>query len=624
MPIEELKRPERIDEDRIEKLKDLFPEAFRDGKLNIEILKEEIEGIKEDLIDNNFMEFYGLQWTGKKEAKKLALVPDEGTLQLAIGEGINEETTNNVFIEGDNLEVLRILKKSYAGKIKMIYIDPPYNTGNDFIYKDNYTESIDKYLQRTSQADEDGLLTSNPKASGRYHADWLTMMYPRLRLARHFLKEDGVIFVSIDDHEFSNLKQIMDEIFGENNFVATFTWKRRASSAMADQMVSTDHEYILCYQREKFNSFFGLTKDFKGYSNPDNDPRGEWTKGDLTVGMTKEQRPNQFYDLVDPETGRVFPANPRRVWSFIPDSMKKLIDDGRIVFPNSEGGQPMLKRFKSELKTSVNPVSTWINESSKLIEEEGKVHLQTGLNSEGTKVVQELFGEKVFDYPKPVSLIKSLIKQVCKEDDIVLDFFAGSGTTAHSILELNAETSNNLKFLLIQLPVNVDRSDFTTITDITKERIKKVIDALNKKDNNSRQKDRGFSVYKLVDTHIKKWKKQTGNNIEWLNQNLSLFESGPFKEASKPKSIVLELMLKAGYPLDSNIIMQHINLNDIWIVKHVDVPFTLIVCFDDKLHAETADFVVSNYEGNTFICLDNALSDQQKVSISESMNVKTI
>lgn len=389
---------------------------------------------------------------------------------------------DNLIINGDNLSGLKALLPTYAGKIKCIYIDPPYNTGNEnWAYNDNVNSPmIKEWLGKTVDRED---MTRHDK--------WLCMMYPRLKLLQELLRDDGIIFVSIDDTEVASLKFIMDEIFSSKNFVATFVWKRRASSAMADQLVSKDHEYVLCYQKGEFKEFKGMEKNFKSYSNPDNDPRGPWTKGDLTVGMTKDQRPNQFYELIDPETGISYLPNPQRVWSYIPESMQVLLDEKRVVF--SEVGKPMVKRFQNELKVNVNPISTWITDLNNAIKNTDNelTVLGSGLNSEGTKAVQQLFGDKIFDYPKPPSLIKSLLNQVCDKDDIILDSFAGSGTTGQAVLELNKADGGNRKFILIEL------EDYAN--DITAERIRHVIKGVPTATNKELQEGFGgsFSYFSL-------------------------------------------------------------------------------------------------------------------------------
>src|SRR5690606_13980546 len=302
MSIEELKRPKRVDEDRIEKLKRLFPEVFGDGKLNLDILKEEIVGLNGDLIDDNTEEFYGLQWSGKKEARKLSFQPPKGTLNLVEDDGVNNKSTKNIFIEGDNLEVLRILQKSYSGKIKLIYIDPPYNTGNDFVYNDDFKEPVEKYLQRTSQADEEGLLTSNPRSSGRFHANWLSMMLPRLKLARTFLREDGVIFISIDDNEVANLRLLLDEIFGEGNFIGTIAIQSNPRGRHLEKHIATSHETIIIYAKNFDEAIINkspLTEEQKKEYNQ-SDENGNYR----LLGLRKrgafsrrEERPNLHYPI---------------------------------------------------------------------------------------------------------------------------------------------------------------------------------------------------------------------------------------------------------------------------------------------------------------------------------------
>src|ERR1039458_5975228 len=363
---------------RVAQLRELFPEAFTEGKIDLTKFPQLLGDVATDAPER-----YGLSWSGKSEAIKNIQTLTSGTLLPAPGESwpalpfaadgrarhsvravggtsgdgaqmtdapYQQNTSENLIIEGDNLEVLKLLQGGYHGRVKMIYIDPRYNTGGEFIYPDNYKEGLADYLKFSGQVSGEGIrLTTNAETDGRYHSKWLTMMYPRLFLARNLLRKDGVIFVSIDDHEVHNLRAVMNEIFGEENFVATFVWKRRASSALAEKLVSVDHEYVIAYHKGSLGCFAGIGKDYENYSNPDKDPNGYWTLGDLTVGMTKEQRPNQFYDLVDPKTGRRFSANPNRVWAFIPESMSAEIAEGRVIFPDNSESRPMVKRYRQNL-----------------------------------------------------------------------------------------------------------------------------------------------------------------------------------------------------------------------------------------------------------------------------------
>lgn len=388
---------------------------------------------------------------------------------------------DNLIIHGDNLKALKALLPLYAGKVKCIYIDPPYNTGNEnWAYNDNVNSPMmQEWLGKVVDRED---LTRHDK--------WLCMMTPRLKLLRELMSEDAVIFVSMDDTEIYRLRALMDEVFGEENFVATFVWKRRASSSLAENLVSQDHEYVVCYKKILFPGFIGKTKDYAAYSNSDNDPEGDWTPGDLTVGMTKEQRPNQFYDLIDPKTKRVFRASPKRVWSYAPDTMKELIKRGKIIFPEDSNARPMFKRYKKDLKADVNPISTWIRALSEETEHEGEI-LASGMNSEATRAIQELFNGKIFEYSKPVSLLKALIAQVTLKDSVILDSFAGSGTTAQAILKLNKEDGGNRKFILVECEDYADK--------ITAERVRRVIKGVSSTIDEGLKKGLGgsFSYFEL-------------------------------------------------------------------------------------------------------------------------------
>jgi len=554
-----------IIQNHLEKLKELFPETITEGKIDWEKLQATLG--KENIEFRN--ERYVLNWAGKSEAFKVLQQATTATLKPIPEESINFDTTENVFIEGENLEVLKVLQKAYYGKIKCIIIDPPYNTGSDsFIYPDSFKESKEDYQKRIGEKDEEGYLLKegmfrkNSKDSGHYHSNWLSMMYPRLFLSKNLLRDNGVIFVHIDDNEIHNLLLIMNEIFGEENFVAEFVWKRRASSALAEKLVSTDHEYVICYHKNGLKSFSGIQKDYSFYRNPDNDPRGDWTLGDLTVGMTKDQRPNQFYNLIDPSTLKVYKANPDRVWAYIKESMDKMISENKVFFPSDTTKRPMFKRFKSNLKSEVNPLSSWLDE--------------VGMNSEATREIREIFNATLFNYSKPLSLIKTLVFQTTINNDIVLDFFGGSGTTAQAVLELNNEDGGNRKYILVQLPEKCDeeseayKAGYKTIADISKERIRRVINKLQKEAEELKRKKAGelaliesaitnppseitpgFKVFKLSSSNFKIWR---GNEIteENLVSQLDAF-TNPVREGSETENMLYELILKAGYLLTDKV-----------------------------------------------------------------------
>lgn len=532
-----------IIQQNLDTLKSLFPTIVKEGKIDV----TELQALLGEEIETND-EYYRFTWAGKSQARQEANKPSTGTLRPVKEESKDWDTTGNIFIEGDNLEVLKLMQKSYANKIKMIYIDPPYNTGKDFVYKDNYNDNLGNYLSITGQTDEAGKkLSTNTESEGRYHSNWLNMMYPRLKLARNLLKEDGVIFISIDDNEVANLRKVCDEIFGEENFLCEFIWRRRASSALSDNNVSTDHEYVISYHKGTLDLFLGVEKDFKSYSNPDSDPRGPWVLGDLTVGMTASMRPNQAYNLVNPMNGSVYSFNPNRVWAYIPSSMNELIKEGRVYFPEDISKRPMLKRFQKELKSTFNPLS------SILIE-------KVGLNTEATKIMQQLLGGNIFDYSKPLSLLNTLVSQVATAHDIILDFFSGSGTTAHATMQLNSEDGGNRKFICVQLPEPTPpeseafKAGYATIAEITKERIRRAGEKIKKEkegdgaqltiDHSPFTTDIGFRVFKLDSSNINAW----DGDVQHFQQNL-LSASENIKEDRTEEDVLYEVLLKSGLDL---------------------------------------------------------------------------
>ena len=478
---------EMLDEEHSTPEKKVYKRA-----VNFELLKQMLSP---DVVDGD--EAYEFTWVGKKAAIVEANKPIRKTLRPCVAESKDWDNTENLYIEGDNLEVLKLLQESYLGKVKMIYIDPPYNTGNDFIYADDFMRSQEEENAQMGMYDEDeNRLFKNTDTNGRFHSDWCSMIYSRLMLARNLLTDDGVIFISIDDNEYSNLKEICDEVFGSQCFLATLVWKRRASSQLDKSKCTTDHEYVLAYVGKDFKAFRGIDKDYKGYSNPDNDPRGPWTTGDLTVGMTGDMRPNQYYDLVDPKTGKVYKPNYNRVWSYIPESMAQLIAENRIVFPEDTSKRPMKKRFASELDSDTNPQSTWMD--------------SVGMNTEGTKQMYDLFGKAFFSYTKPESLVKVLSLQATKKDSIILDFFSGSATTAHAVMQLNAEDGGHRKFIMVQLPEPCDekseayKAGYKNICEIGKERIRRAGDKIKSESPMTTQDlDIGFRVLKLDNTNMK-------------------------------------------------------------------------------------------------------------------------
>lgn len=477
--------------EQIAVLKKYFPNCF-DKKGNF-LVDKLSEIVKTDGVDLSH-EGYKLDWLGKSYARLLANEKPRTFITADIEHNNKAENrdSNNLLIKGDNLEVLKHLKNAYTEAVKVIYIDPPYNTGSDgFVYQDDRKFSKEELanLANVSEEDAERILNYTDEGSNS-HSAWLTFIYPRLYVARELLREDGVIFISIDNNEQAQLKLLCDELFGEENFIADLIWQRRTSSSFSDNNVSIDHEAVLCYKKRVKKEFHGIEKNFKNYSNPDNDSRGEWTLGDLTVGMTASMRPNQAYDLIDTSTGLVYPFNSNRVWAYIPSSMDVLIKEDRVFFPNDNSKRPMLKRFRSDLEGKTNPFSSlMIN--------------QVGLNTESTKTIQSLFGKSIFDYSKPLSLIKTLLTQITSKDSLILDFFAGSGTTAHAVMDLNKDGGNR-QYILVQLPEKTDtkseayKAGYNTIFDITKARIEKAGEKI-KIEKTDYKGDLGFKIFQTTD-----------------------------------------------------------------------------------------------------------------------------
>jgi adenine-specific DNA-methyltransferase len=456
----------------IDAIAELFPTVVTetidaDGQpiraVDFDALRQELS----DHVVEGPQERYQLDWPGKRAAAFAANAPIAKTLRPVREESVDFDTTQNLFIEGDNLEALKLLQESYLGKVKLIYIDPPYNTGNDFVYEDDFAESTADYLARSGQKSETGeRLVANTEANGRFHSDWLSMMYPRLKLAKNLLTADGILAISIDDHEVARLRALCDGVFGTSAFLGTLAWRRRPTADSRNfSRVSTDHEYVLLYGRSDEARVKGRGIDESKYRNPDGDPRGPWTSENLTGLADASARPNLHYDLVNPETGIHYPPSPSRGWAKAKETTDRLIAEGRILWPASPTGRPREKKFLRELQSSVTGLSTWVSAD------------EVGYNYAGTREVRDLFGEKVFDFPKPVALLQMIVEQVTSEDDIVLDFFAGSGSTGHAALAQNAADGGSRRFILIQMPEPTDGSSdaykagFKSIADIARRRV---------------------------------------------------------------------------------------------------------------------------------------------------------
>jgi adenine-specific DNA-methyltransferase len=544
-----------ITQDNIEKLKQLFPELFSENKLDWEKLKAAFSD------DINFAnERYVLNWAGKADAFKALQIPTTSTLKPISEESVNFDTTQNIFIEGENLEVLKVLQKSYYGKVKCVIIDPPYNTGSDsFIYPDSFKENKREYEKRVGDKDEEGyllkegLFRKNSKDSGHFHSNWLSMMYPRLFLAKNLLSDDGVIFIHIDDNEVHNLRLLMNEIFGEENFVTEVIWQRTFATKNDSKYFSTEHEYILFYSKSidslNVNLLERGDKQNDRYKNPDGDSRGPWTSTDL---LRMEHRDNSVYSITSP-SGKKWTPLPGTSWRHPETEMKQLIENNEVTFGSDGSSKPRRKRFLSEVKQGIIPQTIW-------------KHEEVGHTQEAKQGLNKLFdGIPAFSTPKPIKLIKKMlqISTSKQSEDIIIDFFGGSSSTAEAVIEQNKEDKGNRKFILVQLPEICDETSeaykvgYKTIADIGKERIKKVI---KKVENNRELKpglfdneklDLGIKIFKLAPSNFKIWQGDEVNEGN-LMQQLDAF-TNPVNEGSLLLNMLYELMVKAGYALTDKV-----------------------------------------------------------------------
>ena len=524
--------------DNVKKLAQLFPAAVKDGEVDFEALKEELGQFKE--VDS---EKYELTWAGKKNAKKIAQEDIVGkTLKFIPEDSKNADTTENLYIEGDNLEVLKLLRQNYYGAVKMIYIDPPYNTGNDFVYNDFFEMSKEESDLLEGETDITGKrYTMNSKSHNKYHANWINMMYPRLRIAKDLLTDDGVMLVSIDDNELCNIIKVGKEIFGDDNCIATLIWKSRQNKDNRNLSgISVDHEYVVIFVKNINLRFFkGEERRTDNYKNPDNDPRGAWTSANMAGLLSEEQRPNCHYDLINPSTGINY-GKPKMGWRYDKSTMARLIDEDRIIWPDSSDGRPRRKVFLNELTDRLPGFSSLIGSDI--------------YTRNGTVETEELMGSRLFEFPKPSDLIVDLVLQTSFEDSTVMDFFSGSGTFAHAVMKANVKDGGTRKFILVQLPEYLSKNSeagkrgYHTICDLAIKRINVSGERLKDKEI-----DTGFKVFRIADTNIK-W-----NSLLNIGQlDLNQIENNPdmvdFFPNAKDVDIVYELMLRQkDVPLSSKI-----------------------------------------------------------------------
>lgn len=593
---------------RIEQLKQLFPEAVQEGELDMNTLQN-LLGKSSPQPDR-----YRFHWAGKQEAILSLHQPSTATLTPIPAESIQWDTTQHAFIEGDNLEVLKLLYKSYFGRVKLIYIDPPYNTGNDFIYPDDYTQPLEHYLRITGQLDENGRTrTSQQETNGRKHSAWLSMMYPRLFLARQLLREDGVIFISIDDNEVHHLRLLMNEIFGEENFVATFPWKKRTAKSDVPFGVSQDFEWVMCFAHT--TSFFAGIKHDRRYYQTDDYPNDRWRLSDLTKQTSNIERPNSAFDLIDPKTGKTYPFNPKRVWAITQDTFQEYYDKGKIVFPDDYNFLnmtiPAYRVFESEDRAkALKKYGTEINMKALSTQFPVKV----GMTENGSKEIAELLDEKIFPFPKPSSLIQYLVAACTNNDDLILDFFAGSATTAQAVLELNREDGGKRRFILVQLPEPTNNPTYPTIADIGKERVRRVIERMHAQQTEQLQgwvgnpdEDLGFRVFKLQPSSIQ--------SLDDLPEDASVAEQltfleNPLKEGWSMEAVIAEVALKEmGFGLSYRIeSVPQVVAHTVYRVVDDEREQSFYLCLDSTLTLEGLKPLAFKPD-DLFVFLDSAIDD---------------
>ena len=600
-------------------LKERAPETFVEGRIDAARLAATLgQAVSTD------KERYGLSWAGKSECFRHIQEPTTATLRPCREASVDFDTTENLFIEGDNLNVLKVLQKSYYGRVKMIYIDPPYNTGSDsFIYPDKFRETQDEYLKRIGDKDaegnliRDGFWRKNSKDAGHFHSNWLSMMYPRLFLARNLLRQDGVIFVSIDDNEVHNLRMIMNEIFGEENFVASIIWQKKYAVSNDDPGIAPMHDYIIAYQKtEQFsrNLLPRTEKQLQRYSNPDDDPRGDWTSGEYVSSKSRTERPTLWYPIKHPKTGEDVWPDENAVWRYTKEKHLVMEKENRLYWgPDLSYKRPRLKRFLSEIQDGIVPSTWWTFQ-------------EVGHNDEGQKETAAILGKKIFSTPKPVRLTKRMLEIATGEDAIVLDFFAGSGSTAHAVMQLNAEDGGNRKFICVQLPEACDKDSeaykagFATIADIGRERIRRAAkkiaeESKGKLDFDGGTLDLGFKAFRLEESNFKPWRGVFKDAAE-LEQALTLFVDN-VRDGAASEDILYELILKAG--LDVNVPVE--------TKKRYGKTYyrldggRLIVCLEEKITQTLVDAIIAE-KPQQLITLDRAFTGNDQLKTNTALQLE--
>jgi len=601
-------------EENIAKLAELFPGCVTEAEDENGQLKKAIDfdQLRQELSNNIVegpQERYHLNWPGKREALLTANAPIAKTLRPCREESVDFDTTKNLFIEGDNLDALKLLQETYLGKVKMIYIDPPYNTGNDFIYDDDFSENTEEFMKRSNQKDEEGnRLMANTEANGRFHSDWTSMMYSRFKLARNLLSEEGVIFISIDDGEHANLRKICDEVFGERNFVANISWQKKYAVSNDDPGIGVMHDHIVVYRKSdefKRNLLPRTDKQNNRYKNIDNDPRGRWASDNYVSNKSKTERPTLWYSIIHPATGKEVWPDESAVWRYTKEKHDLLEKEGRLYWGSDKNyKKPRIKRYLSEIQDGIVPNTWWTFE-------------EVGHNDEAQKETSSIIGKKIFSTPKPVRLIKRIIDIATNEGDVVLDFFAGSGSTAHAVMEMALE-KKNIKFISVQLPELIKekseafKSGYTTISDICKERIRRAGKKI-KEDNADKegidQLDIGFRVLKVDTSNM--------NDVYYSPDEFKhddLFaQIDNIREDRSAEDLLFQVLLDWGVDLTLPIRKETIQGKGIFFVDEN----ALVACFDTGVD-EALVKTLAGFEPLRVVFRDNGFaSDAVKINVEQ-------
>lgn len=615
--------------ERLETLRELFPDWFtQEGRLDINEVKKAVN--PEDMDETERYEF---RWFGKSKAKRNAFTPTRATLHFDAARSVNADKTENVIIEGENLEVLKILTAGYRNQVKCIYIDPPYNTGEDFLYNDDFSENKNAYWERLQLSDNGVILDSNTESNGRFHSNWLDNMYSRLLVARTLLKPDGVIFISMDDHEIHHLRKICDEVFGEENFLVNIIWEKRLTRSNNSKLFGTNTEHILCYRKsEDLKNIKEPRTDSANeiYSNPDNDERGPWTSVLYTNPALREERPNLCYPITNPFTGKDV-EHPTNAWKYEYSTHLKHLEENRLYW-GAEGTNlyPRLKKFLSEMDGGMVPTNIWRKE-------------EAGATDQATTELEELIGRGIFPFPKPHQLVQKAISYIINGNDdkdcIVLDFFAGSGTTGHAVMSQNILDGGSRKYILVQVPQvteensNARRAGYETISEITIARNKAVTEKIQKSyegklitPEDQQQLDQlGFKVFTLSKSSFPRVdfapdpEKSEEENLKLFRRYLDEKEQ-QMTLAFNEEELITEILITRGFKLTYKLNRQEIFTQNI-VYLATDGSKTAYICVDPQIYDETANYFMEHTD-TKFICIERALDTTKKFNLKKKMGDK--